>query len=239
MRVNLQCTLPDGRAVPAQPGGPPGLPPAPPAWYGSWHAASFLGRATSHRDTRPISGKRWTLKFLFFQHPSLNKLLQQTSERVSAITHSRAVLLLQTNSILHWHSFFQLSTCSISQLLSSSAVLPLGMCWGGTGAGSQGTEVKRLARDHVGISYSHETKAWHPRHLNASSELGFISLFGGLLMIKMKRLSWHKQLPIQPMLLTPKRMKWTPWNTSNQNPSVYFLPLKKLFWLIICREITN
>lgn len=44
------------------------------------------------------------------------------------ITHSRAMLLLQTNSILHSGSSFQLSTCSISQLLSSSVPFPPGMC---------------------------------------------------------------------------------------------------------------
>lgn len=174
---------------------------------------------------------------LFFPAPFVKQALMAElwKNNYSGITHSRAVLLLQTKSILHSRSFFQLSTYSISQLLSSSVLLPLGMCWGGTGAESQGTEAKRLAQDHTGISNSHETKAWHPR-CHAHKRLqwtGIYFTFFCLLMIKMKRLSWHKQLPIQPTLLTPKRMKWTPWNTSKQNPSMYSPQNQKLFLLTI------
>lgn len=195
MSGNLQCTLPDARAVPAQQGGQPGQPHAPSLHSQRGTALDTQPRSVGeqcHTETRgqlATRDKHLNSHLIFPGHFVKQAVWADLwKNNYSGITHFRAVLLLQTNSLLHSCSFFLGSTYSISQLLSSSALFSLGMCWGGTAAGSQGTEVKRLAQDHAGISDSHETKAWHPR-CQAHNRLqwtGIYFTFFGLLMIKIR-----------------------------------------------------
>lgn len=157
---NLQCTFPGARAWPSRenramhPLSTPStaLPRQPWFWGDEFH--------TDTRGQLAARDQHFHSHLIF---PAL--LIRQTvradlgKNNYPGITHSRAVLLLQTNSILHSGSSFQLSTCSISQLLSSSVPFPPGMCQGGMGTGSQGAKVKPLAQNLVGISDSQEANA--------------------------------------------------------------------------------
>lgn len=126
---NLQCTFPGARAWPSRenramhPLSTPStaLPRQPRFWGDEFH--------TDTRGQLAARDQHFHSHLIF---PAL--LIRQTvradlgKNNYPGITHSRAVLLLQTNSILHSGSSFQLSTCSISQLLSSSVPFPPGMC---------------------------------------------------------------------------------------------------------------